>query len=415
MSRVYRQTYTHKIPKEAEVVIKNGKKVAKFKNRKGKPITALISKDGKNVIREASRWYVAYKDENNVWHYVPGSADRVLTERYAQQLDKDVERIRCGLGPPKHMQPASSLVELLDDFRKHLQAKGTSAKQVREKYNRNFQIIKACGFEKWSDMAGSQVEHFLMGLHNGTDDKRSRAARTVNGYLESIKHFCSWLQKEKHAPYSPVAHLCCLNGNTDRRHIRRALTVEECRNLLSVTKEQPERFGMSGCERTLLYRVALESGRRANEIKTLTIGRCNLESVPPTLTIWAGYSKKRKERVQPIPPDLAIALKEYVGKRKADELLFPNMPDIRFLARILRKDLEAAGIPYKDQEGHVVDFHALRHTYATNLTRSGVHPKIAMDLLDHSDINLTMAYYSHTDVKERAKALIGLPNLNDNS
>ncbi|NIP42390.1 MAG: tyrosine-type recombinase/integrase [Aliifodinibius sp.] len=55
----------------------------------------------------------------------------------------------------------------------------------------------------------------------------------------------------------------------------------------------------------------------------------------------------------------------------------------------------------------------IRHTFATNLARSGVHPKIAMDLLDHSDINLTMAYYSHTDVKERAAALSGLPSLVD--
>jgi integrase len=87
------------------------------------------------------------------------------------------------------------------------------------------------------------------------------------------------------------------------------------------------------------------------------------------------------------------------------------MPGITKVAKMLRRDLEAAEIPYKDQEERVVDFHALRHTYATNLARSGVHPKIAMDLLDHSNINLTMAYYSHTDVKERAAALGGLPSL----
>ena len=252
-----------------------------------------------------------------------------------------------------------------------------------------------------------------MDMHNGTDGKPSRAPRTVNGYLEAIKHFCSWLQKEKRAPYSPVAHLCCLNGNTDRRHVRRALTVEECRKLLSVTRQQPNVFRMSGAERSLLYWVALESGRRANEIRTLTVGRCNLSSVPPTLTIKPGYNKKRKERIQPIPIDLAEALKNYIGERPTDELLFSNMPSVKNLAKMLRRDLKAVNIPYRDNENHVVDFHALRHTYATNLARSGVHPKIAMDLLDHSDINLTMAYYSHTDVKERAKALNGLPSLLD--
>lgn len=87
------------------------------------------------------------------------------------------------------------------------------------------------------------------------------------------------------------------------------------------------------------------------------------------------------------------------------------MPGITNLAKMLRKDLEAAGIPYHDGEDPVVDFHAPRHTYATNLARSGVHPKVAMDLFGHSDINLTMAYYSHTDIKERGVALGGLPSL----
>jgi integrase len=168
---------------------------------------------------------------------------------------------------------------------------------------------------------------------------------------------------------------------------------------------------MSGYERSLLYQLALESGRRANEIKTLTIGRCNLKSQPPTITVKAGYNKKRKETIQPIPVGLAGKLEKYIGERSSGELLFPDMPDITNLAKMVRRDLEAAEIAYKDEEGHVVDFHALRHTYATNLARSGIHPKIAMDLLDHSDINLTMAYYSHTDVKERARALEDLPSL----
>lgn len=119
---------------------------------------------------------------------------------------------------------------------------------------------------------------------------------TVNGYTEAIKHFRSWLQKERRVPYNPVAHLCTLNVNADRRHVRRPLTIEQCRRLLAQTKELPTAFHMSGPERSLLYRVALQSGLRANEIMTLTVGRCNLQSDPPTLTVKAGYRKQKKER-----------------------------------------------------------------------------------------------------------------------
>jgi integrase len=46
-------------------------------------------------------------------------------------------------------------------------------------------------------------------------------------------------------------------------------------------------------------------------------------------------------------------------------------------------------------KGEVADFHALRHTFITMLSSSGVHPKIAQQLARHSTITLTMDRYSH--------------------
>ena len=66
---------------------------------------------------------------------------------------------------------------------------------------------------------------------------------------------------------------------------------------------------------------------------------------------------------------------------------------------------------YRNSANMVADFHALRHTYITNLARIGVHPKTAMDLARHGNINLTMARYSHTLVADRADALGDLPSL----
>jgi len=78
---------------------------------------------------------------------------------------------------------------------------------------------------------------------------------------------------------------------------------------------------------------------------------------------------------------------------------------------MLRHDLKAAEIPYRDPAGLVADFHALRHTYITNLARAGVHPKTAMDLARHGNVNLTMGRYSHTLVADRAEELGELPSL----
>lgn len=40
-------------------------------------------------------------------------------------------------------------------------------------------------------------------------------------------------------------------------------------------------------------------------------------------------------------------------------------------------------------------FHDLRHSAATILLVMGVHPKVVQELLEHSDITITMNLYSH--------------------
>src|SRR5262249_17815173 len=62
-----------------------------------------------------------------------------------------------------------------------------------------------------------------------------------------------------------------------------------------------------------------------------------------------------------------------------------------------------------DDQGHTVDFHSLRKTFVTNLTRSGAAPKTAQILARHSDINLTMNTYTMLGVMDQAAAVEALP------
>ena len=78
-------------------------------------------------------------------------------------------------------------------------------------------------------------------------------------------------------------------------------------------------------------------------------------------------------------------------------------------AEMIQQDLRVAGIPVEDDQGDVVDFHALRHTFGTMLAQAGVHPKEAQDLMRHSTITLTMNIYTHTKLESRLAALKKLP------
>jgi integrase len=56
-----------------------------------------------------------------------------------------------------------------------------------------------------------------------------------------------------------------------------------------------------------------------------------------------------------------------------------------------------------------VRFHDLRHTHASHMLASGVHPKIASERLGHSRVGITLDLYSHVveRLQEDAVARVG--------
>lgn len=151
---------------------------------------------------------------------------------------------------------------------------------------------------------------------NGTRRRSTRGTRradglsiaTSNHYVTAVKGFFRWLQRESLMAQSPVAHLSKLNANSDLRHVWRSLGIGAFRHLLAVTCDELVRFGMTGRERMLVYRLAFESGLRANQWRTLSKAGFALTGDEPTMTIKAGYSKRRRENVQPLRPDTAAEL-----------------------------------------------------------------------------------------------------------
>ncbi len=76
-----------------------------------------------------------------------------------------------------------------------------------------------------------------------------------------------------------------------------------------------------------------------------------------------------------------------------------------------KRDLVAAGIPFLDAEGKRADLHALRHTYNTRLAVSGVSPRVAMELMRHSEMRLTTKTYTDVSLLPLAAAVQSLPSL----
>src|SRR5208283_4568924 len=136
-----------------------------------------------------------------------------------------------------------------------------------------------------------KVQTFLAGLRQDklTADGQVRlgiSPSTFNYYLRDARSFFRWMMRDGRSMENPLAHLQGINNRTDRRHDRRALSVDELCWLLDVTEhgysipgadgkqvqivESMERFGMAAADRAMLYRLAVETGLRSGELRSLT-------------------------------------------------------------------------------------------------------------------------------------------------
>ena len=262
--------------------------------------------------------------------------------------------------------------------------------------------------------------------------------QTSNHYLRAIKQFARWLVRSGRVNKNPLVDIPMLNTRTDRRHDRRALTTDEFLRLIDATKQGSMIESISGSDRAMMYLLSIWTGYRKGEIGSLTESSFDLESNPPTVTVQADYSKRKRTDMQVLHPDIVICFQEWLSGKtfERDELLFPISKKAggieRKTSKMMRIDLQSARdqwldeskfeqerlereksdfLCYKDHQGHYADFHANRHTFITNLARAGVSPKTAQTLARHSDIRLTMNVYSHTDLEEKTEAIHRLSQL----
>ena len=162
----------------------------------------------------------------------------------------------------------------------------------------------------------------------------------------------------------------------------------------------------------MLYKFAVSTALRASEIASMTWESLDLDNPEPTVTVLAAYSKHRREDVLLLPRKLVQDLKAWRLNRNDDDKakVFETF-NPKTGARMLRADLEMAGIPYADTAGRVADFHSLRHSCATYLVSRGVDPKVVQMYLRHSSIGLTMDRYTHLHINSQQAALEALPTL----
>jgi integrase len=356
--------------------------------------------------KQAKKYTIGYRDGNGKWKEIAGSADFAMTKRMASQFEADALLRRRGVLPPDADPLVLSEQEPIEhhrmDYLSYLEGKADTDKYVDQVGSYILSVCQACGFKTLGSINTAK-------LMSHAGDLRQAGAGTVaiNRRLAAMKGFAKWLFENERTRKHRLVGVKMINARTDRRHQRRVLSEEELTKVFAASEgSQQTVMCLSGPERALYYRIATETGFRAAEIASLTPLDFDLSDLEnASVTVTAAYSKHRKQDVQPIRRDLAERLGAFIVGKPLMEPIFkkPDKP-----VKMLKVDLAAAGIPYKDEAGRYCDFHALRHTFISRLARAGVSPAIAKELARHSTITLTIDYYTHVQ-EERRAALAKLP------
>src|SRR5260370_41400972 len=75
----------------------------------------------------------------------------------------------------------------------------------------------------------------------------------------------------------------------------------------------------------------------------------------------------------------------------------------------LKEHETATYLAFRDEADRVLDFHALRHQFISNLGAAGVHPKFAQTLARHSTITLTLDRYTNVGLYDQSASVNRLP------
>lgn len=389
---------------------------------------------------ESSKWYMVWWEGKKL-KKEPLSTDKDVAQTMMGDRLRNRELGRGQMVDPRKHHLERPILEHLEDYL--AEQEGELEPFYHSEKRRIVRLIAAeTGMKTLADLTHEAVDAYLTGMKKERRLKSGKtakpaAAATRKKHLTAIHSFAEWCEKKDRLERNPLYRVTVPKGGEVRP--RRALTADEVRRLLEVASVRPlqtaltnrggrrnkggkvshpakvrdevrKRLLLLGRERALIYKTAVFTGLRVNELRHLKVGHLNLTGPLPTYELPGKYTKNGKPAKGALLPEFAEQLRQFLadtGKGDAD-LVF-TVPEK--MCKIFKRDLRAAGIPLQDHEGRYATFHSLRHSANTLLGQAGVPARLRMLFMRHSDIRLTLQRYddeAHHDLKDAAEAFAKL-------
>jgi integrase len=323
-----------------------------------------------------------------------GAADKQVAQQKLHAIMQREERERAGLVVTRAETDClnASVLDLLDEYIAELERLGRTEDYTRHIDARVRTLVEVCGWTRLRDVAADDFRAWR--------NAKTASVKTINEYQNAIVGLLRWVGKTKGVKLPVFEAVEHIDARGRQSFERRALTVEEARKLLEVAP----------IKRRVTYALALYTGLRRGEICSLKWSDLTLDAEPHVVSVRAAISKNRKLAFIPLHVDLVKVLRQWRDEGGGGSgLVVPDgIPENEFG---LWRDMKAAGISRIDSSERRVDFHALRHTTCTFLQAAGVSPRVAMEIMRHSEMRLTAKVYTDVGGLPTVEGISKMPSL----
>lgn len=319
------------------------------------------------------------------------TSDKQVAERKADEFLRELQQEEAGVIPPKARREAviRPLSKHIEDYASDLRSAGRDEGYVYTVEKRLLKLCVECGWKLIRDVTADSFQAWRA--------KQNKAAKTLKQYFDTATGLVKWLERNGRFSGNPLQHVSRIETRGREQRLRRAFSSAEMERLLAVAG--PRRLG---------YLAAVFTGLRRGELRALEWGDLHLDVEHPFIAVRASTTKNHRKAAIPLHAQLAGELRNARPMDVEDgDVVFSKetLPSMWWM----RRDLQAAGIPFEDGQGRRVDFHALRGSFNTNMARAKVDPHTRQQVMRHSDIRLTLDVYTDKTMLPIAEAIHSLP------
>ncbi len=274
----------------------------------------------------------------------------------------------------------------------YLQSEMNASSLTVSNYRQSLDLFTdLCPCNTINDINKETVRSYKQALHEARTRRGGElSVRTKNHHLTILRAFLRYLiQEEERDVYPPDR----IKRFTEEQRKVKVLYGNEVERLLAA----PEGDSKEALRDRAILELFFSTGLRISELRSLNRKDLNFDTREISVR-----GKRRKLRVVFLSDNAVAALKAYLNARMDHvDPLFIRKPDSATNAmppgeefRLSRISIYSIVKKYALKAGIVSDPspHTLRHSFATDLLRSGADLRSVQELLGHKDLSTTQIY-----------------------